>query len=145
MNANQSDNELPDSHPDQPIERGPHGRGVGDWVPGEKYRYLTRYLHATREAQKKFKQRVLIDPFCGPGRIQVEGESGTRPGGSVVAYRQSVASAAPFTRVLVGDIDSERVRANVLRLAATGASVRPFVGPANQTVDAMIEAVPFGV
>lgn len=144
LNTDKSDNECLDSHPEQPVELGPHGRGVGRWVPDEKHLYLTQYLHATRKAQAKFKQRVLIDPFCGPGRIQVVGESFTRDGGSVAAYRQSVASGAPFTRVLIGDIEGERVRANQLRLAAAGANVQGFVGPATETVDAMIKAVPFG-
>jgi three-Cys-motif partner protein len=133
-----------DSHPELPVERGPHGRGVGSWVPREKHFYLAQYLHATREAQKKFKQRVLVDPFCGPGRIQVDGESFTRDGGSLAAYRQSLASGAPFTQVLVGDIDGERARANELRLAAAGASVRSFHGPAAETVEEMAAAVPFG-
>ena len=144
LNADKSDDELKDSYPEQPIERGPRNRGVGRWVPDEKHFYLTRYLNATREARKKFKRRVLLDPFCGPGRIQVEGEIITRDGGSVAAYRASVTSGAPFTQVLVGDIDAKRVCANELRLSAAGASVQIFVGPANQTVDAMIQAIPFG-
>lgn len=144
MKTDKSDDALNDPYPEQPVERGPHDRGVGRWVPDEKHLYLTRYLNATREARKKFKRRVLIDPFCGPGRIQVEGESITRDGGSVAAYRESVVSGAPFTHVLVGDIDAKRAHANELRLAAAGASVQTFVGPANQTVDAMIQAIPFG-
>jgi three-Cys-motif partner protein len=136
--------ELMDSHPDLLVERGPHGRGVGRWVPEEKHFYLARYLDATREAQKKFRQRVLIDPFCGPGRIQVEGEGFTRDGGSLAAFRQSMVSGAPFTQVLVGDIDGERSRANELRLAAAGATVKSYVGPAAKTVDEMVQAVPFG-
>lgn len=134
----------PDPFPDLPIERGPDGQGVGEWVPFEKHRYLCRYLNATREAQKRFKRRVLIDPFCGPGRIQVKGESITRNGGSVIAYRQSVLSDAPFTKVLVGDIDPDRAAANEQRLAARGAAVTKFVGPAVETVDQMAKAVPFG-
>jgi three-Cys-motif partner protein len=133
-----------DTHPELPIERGKHGRGVGEWVPFEKHRYLCRYLNATREAQKGFKSRVLIDPFCGPGRIQVEGEDLTRDGGSVIAYRQSVLSGAPFTKVLVADIDAERASANELRLKARRAPVQKFVGPAERTVDDMVKAVPFG-
>jgi three-Cys-motif partner protein len=144
LDANKSEDEFQDPYPEQPIELGPHGRGVGRWVPDEKHFYLKHYLHATRKAQAKFKQRVLIDPFCGPGRIQVVGESFTRSGGSVAAYRQSVVSGAPFTRVLIGDIDPARVRANELRLSAAGADVHGFVGPAAETVDDMIEAVPFG-
>jgi three-Cys-motif partner protein len=134
----------PDPYPELLIERGPHGRGVGRWVVEEKHRYLARYLNATREAQKKFKQRVLIDPFCGPGRIQVEGEGFTREGGSVAAYLQAAQSGAPFTKLLVGDIEGERASANELRLKAVGANVQSFVGPANETVDQMVKAVPFG-
>lgn len=144
MKTDESAQVVPDPYPALPIERGPHGRGVGRWVVQEKHRYLARYLDATREAQKKFKQRVLIDPFCGPGRIQVEGESFTRDGGSVAAYRQSVQSGAPFTKLLVGDIEGERAHANELRLKAAGATVQSFVGPADETVNAMTKAVPFG-
>ena len=144
MSTDMSVGQSQDPCPDLPIERGPHERGVGKWVPQEKHFYLTRYLDATREARKKFKQRVLIDPFCGPGRIQVEGENFTRDGGSMTAYRQALASDAPFTRVLVGDIEGDRARANESRLAAVGASVQSFTGPAVQTVDSMISAVPFG-
>lgn len=133
-----------DPHPELPVERGPHERGVGRWVPEEKHLYLRRYIDATREARKKFKQRVLIDPFGGPGCIQVEGEAFAREGGSLVAYRQSVESGAPFTKVLVGDIDAGRAAANAKRLAAAGAPVQAFVGPAIETVDAMARAVPFG-
>jgi three-Cys-motif partner protein len=138
------DSESIDTHPELAVERGGHGLGVGRWVPDEKHVYLKRYIDATREARKKFKRRVFIDPFCGPGRIQVAGETGTRDGGSVAAYRQSVASSAAFTSMLVGDIDGERVQANAQRLAALGASVQSFTGPAIQTVDAMVSAVPYG-
>jgi len=134
-----------DTHPELAVERGGHGLGVGRWVPEEKHFYLKRYIDATREARKKFKRRVFIDPFCGPGRIQVVGESGTRDGGSVAAYRQSIASSAAFTSMLVGDIDGERVQANAQRLAALGASVQAFTGPAMQTVDAMVNAVPYSL
>lgn len=144
MNTDVVNERTKDPFPELPIERSSHGRGVGKWVPQEKHLYLARYLNATREAQKKFKQRVLIDPFCGPGRIQVEGESFTRDGGSVIAFRQSLASGAPFTKVLVGDIDADRARANELRLKALGAPAESFVGPAVQTVNNMVKAVPFG-
>lgn len=144
MSAEAVDIWEPDSFPNLLIERGPDGTGVGDWVPSEKHRYLCRYLNATREAQKRFKQRVLIDPFCGPGRVQVKGETITRDGGSVIAYRQSVLSGAPFTKVLVGDIDPDKAAANEQRLIARGAQVQTFAGPAVETVDQMVKAVPFG-
>ena len=91
-----------DPCPDQPVERGPAAEGVGWWVPQTKHTLLAKYISATRKAQLKFPHRVLIDPFCGPGRIQVRGESITRDGGSMVAWRQSVSSGCPFTSVMVG-------------------------------------------
>lgn len=71
MNAIKPDDGDRDPYPELLVELGPHGRGVGRWVPEQKHLYLTQYLHATRKAKAKFKQRVLIDPFSGPGRIQV--------------------------------------------------------------------------
>lgn len=134
----------PDPCPQLMIERGPEDRGVGSWVPRDKHRLLSDYLNGTRQAWKKWPQRTLIDPFCGPGRIQVKGESFTRDGGAVVAWRQSQASGAPFTKVLVGDLVGERSNACASRLAALGANVTPFVGPAIETVPAMMKQVPSG-
>ncbi|CAM5423546.1 three-Cys-motif partner protein TcmP [Eoetvoesiella caeni] len=133
-----------DPYPELPIEQGPHGRGVGRWVAEQKHAYLSNYIVGTREARKKFKQRVLIDPFCGPGRIRVEGELFTREGGSVTAYRAAATSEAPFTQVLIGDVDSTRAQANQLRLEAMGAQVQAYYGFANDTVEEMARSVPFG-
>lgn len=52
LKTEKPDDVLPDPYPELPVERGPHGRGVGRWVVDEKHRYLARYLDATREAQK---------------------------------------------------------------------------------------------
>jgi three-Cys-motif partner protein len=129
---------------DLPIERGPSNEGVGWWVPQVKHTCLAKYIGGTRKAQVKFPKRVLIDPFCGPGRIQVRGESFTRDGGSIVAWHQSVASDCRFTSVMVGDLDTERSRACEARLAAVGAPVMRFDGPAAETALRMADAVPRG-
>lgn len=131
----------PDPCPDLLVERGTENDGVGDWVPKDKHRLLCNYLYATRYAWKKFPDRVLIDPFAGPGRIQVRGESGTREGGTVLAWR-TLAEEAPFTRVLVGDIEAERAHACQARLKAVGAPAQAFVGPAAETIHQMVAAVP---
>lgn len=134
----------PDPCPLLCVERAHHGLGVGAWVPADKHRLLCEYLHASRHAWKKpaWSFRVLIDPFCGPGRVAVRDESFTRDGGTVAAWRESVASGAPFTHVYVGDKDPERVAACVARLTALGAPVRGFCGPASETVASMVAAVP---
>lgn len=132
----------PDPLPTLVVERGPNDQGVGWWVPEVKHTMLAKYIGGTRKAQAKFKKRVLIDPFCGPGRLQVKGESFTRAGGSMVAWQQSVASDCPFTSVLVGDLKPERASACVERLRAVGAPVTKFEGPAASTTLEMMAHVP---
>jgi three-Cys-motif partner protein len=125
------------------VERGPDDKGVGAWVPTEKHRLLQHYLDASRYARRKWSSRVFIDPFCGPGRIQVVGESFTRPGAAIFAYEASMKDA-PFTQVLIGDLDNQRAQACEQRLMAIGAPTRSFPGPARQTIQAMTSAVPAG-
>ena len=131
----------PDPCPELLIERGPKNEGVGKWVPDEKHTLLAKLLGGTRAARAKWTQRILIDPFCGPGRIQVKGESHTRDGGALVAWRQSVAQKVPFTKVMIGDISDERVAACASRLQALSAPVQSFVGPATDTSKRMAEQV----
>lgn len=123
------------------VERGPDDKGVGSWVPAEKHRLLSEYLYWTRSAWKGWPSRVFIDPFCGPGRIQVTGESFTRDGGAVVAWR-TLAPAAPFTSMLIGDLNAERVGSCKQRLEAVDAPVTQFIGPAAETIREMAAAVP---
>ena len=54
----------PDSCPDLVVERGPKNEGVGSWVPEQKHRLLSEYLHATRHAWKKWPNRAFVDPFA---------------------------------------------------------------------------------
>lgn len=132
----------PDPCPDLIIEKGPINKGVGRWVPEQKHVFLAKYVGAAREAMKKWPNRVFIDPFCGPGRIQVEGEAFTRDGGALVAWRASVKGGAPFTRMLIGDLDKDRAEACAARLRRLGAPAEAFTGPANETVHRMIRSVP---
>jgi three-Cys-motif partner protein len=131
----------PDPCPTLIVERGPEDKGVGSWVPEHKHRLLSHYLNASRGAWKQWPERIFIDPFCGPGRIQVKGESMTRDGGALVAWR-TLAATAPFTRTLVGDILKERASACQQRLAALGAPAEAFPGPALATIKEMVAAVP---
>lgn len=134
----------PDSHPELIIDRGKHNDGVGSWVHGEKHKLLATYIDAARAAATsgKFNHWVFIDPFCGPGRMQSRGESFTRPGGAMVAWRQSQISGAPFSKVFVGDLDKQRVAACASRLSAASCPVQAFHGPAAETAIEMVRAVP---
>lgn len=144
MRASQTDVEpTPDPYPSLVIERGPNDEGVGSWVPFEKHRLLRQYLDASRGAWAKWPNRVFIDPFAGPGRIQVKGEASTREGGSVVAWR-ALEKHAQFTHMFVGDISEARVSACEQRLKALGAPATSFIGPAATTIEQMVAAVPNG-
>ena len=133
-----------DTHPDLILDRGKDGDGVRDWVWREKHRLLATYIDAARSAAKspKFSNWIYIDPFCGAGRVQGRDESFTRPGGAMVAWRQSQISNSPFDQVLIGDLDKSKVDACQARLAATGCNVTAFQGKAEDTVNDMIRAVP---
>jgi three-Cys-motif partner protein len=135
----------PDPLPNLLIEDGKNHKGVGPWVPEVKHTLLAKYIDAAHAAAaSKWKGWVLIDPFCGPGRIKVKGEDFTRDGGSVIAWRQSVASGTPFAKVLIGDKDPARVKACIGRLEAHAAPVTGFAGPAVETVPQMVAQVPPG-
>jgi hypothetical protein len=133
-----------DPCPDLVVERGPENIGVGDWVPKVKHTLLAKYISSAYGAMNRWPHRVFIDPFCGPGRIQVKGEGFTRDGGSVVAWRRAVRSGTSYTQMLLGDLDSERVSAAHLRLRALDALAIGFEGPADETVHRMVRQVPRG-
>lgn len=131
-----------DPRPDLPIERGRSGEGVGRWVPDMKHTYLAKYVEGTRRAREKYRQRVFVDLFCGPGRIQVKGETMTRPGGAQVAWQHSLLDNAGFTSCFVGDLDVTRASACAERLRARGAPVIAFPGAAENTVDQVLGVIP---
>lgn len=133
-----------DPFPELPIERGRNGEGVGAWVPEMKHTFLAKYIEGTRRARKKFPQRVFVDLFCGPGRIQVKGESITRHGGALIAWDHSKLDAASFSSCLIGDLDHSRAAACGARLRAAGAPVIVFNGPADATVFDIVDAIPKG-
>lgn len=132
----------PDPFPDLPIERGRNGEGVGAWVPELKHTFLAKYIEGTRRARKKFPQRVYVDLFCGPGRIQVKGEAITRHGGALIAWHHSKLDAASFSSCFIGDLDQGRANACGARLRSAGALVKVFNGPADETVFSIVDAIP---
>jgi len=128
--------------PHLPIELGRAGEGVGRWVPEMKHTFLAKYVEGTRRAREKFKQRVYVDLFCGPGRIQVKGETMTRPGGAQVAWQHSLRDDIAFTSCLVGDLDAARAAACAERLRGMGAPAAAFPGAAESTVDQVLGQIP---
>ena len=133
-----------DPLPHLPVEFGRTGEGVGRWVPEMKHTFLAKYVEGTRRAREKFKQRVFVDLFCGPGRIQVRGETMTRPGGAQIVWQHSLLDNVGFTSCLVGDLDASRASACAQRLHAIGAPVTALPGSAESTVDQALQMIPKG-
>lgn len=114
---------------------------VGPWIR-DKHEKLCRYIDISSAARRKFLGpdkggAVYIDLFCGPGRACIRGTDFV-DGSCLAAWRQSVASRAPFSQVLIGDLDEERLNAATLRLQKAGAPVQAFSGAAVDTVRQMI-------
>jgi three-Cys-motif partner protein len=133
-----------DTRPDLPVERGKRGKGVGPWVREQKHQYLAKWIEGTREMRRRWPERVYLDLFCGPGRMQVRNESGTRHGGAAIAWLHSQRGGAAFTRCIVGELLGERVDACTARLLALSAPVMALKGPAADTADAAARLVPPG-
>ncbi|WP_080700873.1 three-Cys-motif partner protein TcmP [Bordetella hinzii] len=115
---------------------------VGAWA-FEKHALIRRYVGASRETRRKWPKRVLVDLFCGPGRVVDR----TRPrevrdGGVVVAFSQSVQDGAPFSKVIIGDTDPIALDACKHRLEALGASVMTTCAPAVESAPWALQHLP---
>lgn len=112
---------------------------VGDWI-ADKHDLLCDYVQISSATRKKYLPpngkggAVFIDLFCGPGRAKLKGSSAFIDGGCVAAWRKSVAGGAPFSKVIIGDVDEERLRAASARLRGLNAPVVALHGPASETV-----------
>ncbi len=115
---------------------------VGPWAK-TKHDYLCRYVDISRSARRKFigptkAGAVYIDPFCGPGRVLVRrGEYAE--GSCVAAWNASVRGGSPFTKVLIADLDKERLGYAEERLKRLNAPVTAFHGSAKDTMLPMLK------
>lgn len=114
---------------------------VGVWAK-EKHNYLCRYIDISRGARKNFIGQgkagaTYVDLFCGPGRAKLP-NGAFIDGSCVAAWRKSVEGGAPFSQMIVADMDVNRLDAAVTRLRKLGA---PVVGIAGKAVDTSKTAV----
>ena len=110
---------------------------VGPWAK-EKHDLMCRFIDISRGVRQKFigpgtAGATYVDLFCGPGRARIRGGEFV-DGSCVAAWRKSVESGAPFSQVIIADLDQERLKAATARLRSVGAPVEAFHGPAIQTV-----------
>lgn len=124
---------------------------VGEWI-GDKHELLSDYIQISSATRKKYLPpigkggAVYIDLFCGPGRAKLKNEGAFIDGGCVAAWRKSVAGGAPFSKVIIGDIDEDRLKPASERLARLGAPVEAVLGPASETVGvAVAKAAGYGL
>ena len=102
---------------------------VGQWAK-EKHEYLRRYIGATWAARNKFLApgahfpkpggAAFVDLFAGPGRARIRDTGEIIDGSPLIALKHS---EAPFTKVILCDLDEENV-------AALRKRVQPFGGRA---------------
>lgn len=107
---------------------------VGAWI-GDKHELLCSYIQISSSTRKKYlpptgKGACFIDLFCGPGRAKVKQTGLFIDGGCVAAWQKSVDSGAPFSKVIIGDTDEERLKAAKIRLERLGAPVVALLGSA---------------
>lgn len=122
---------------------------VGEWI-ADKHELLCDYIQISTYARKKYLPPdgrggcTFIDLFCGPGRAKNKANGEFVDGGCVAAWRKSVKSGAPFTKMIIGDIDEERLALSKTRLERLGAPVTAFLGPAAATADLARRECPTG-
>ena len=95
---------------------------VGEWTL-EKHERLRRYVDITRGVRKKWltpmRLGVLapgatyIDLFCGPGRSQIRDTGRVIDGSPVVAASAAAEGGAPFSKILLADLDPSWYRLQV--------------------------------
>jgi three-Cys-motif partner protein len=108
---------------------------VHDWVK-RKHELLCYYLDTAKMVRKKPVVRdkkpvsTYIDVFCGTGRALIKETGEWVDGSPLAAWRSSVASESPFTRMYIADIEPPRRDACAERLASAGAPFEVIEGDA---------------
>lgn len=113
---------------------------VGFWS-ADKTDRIRRYVNACWAARAKFPHRTYIDLFCGTGRVFERSEKKWRDGTALSAFSQSELTGGAFSKLIIGDIDSDNLNACISRLKSRGANPIALLGPAQETVRQVIEMV----
>jgi len=138
---------LPNENCEKPDEDGLPDQSVGAWSR-RKHARLREYLAATRAVRARYLPpkgsggACFVDLFAGPGRVRVRNCAQTEMGSSLIALEHD---AAPFTRVIMCDLEPDNVRALQARTAGdTRAHV--LEGDCNERIGDIVNLVPeFGL
>jgi three-Cys-motif partner protein len=115
---------------------------VGSWAV-EKIKLVSDYAYISGGARKKYIDTgaAYIEPFCGPGRSLIRDTTKFIEGSSVAAFKRACQSPGPFTSINISDADEELLKAATERLTALGAPVRPFAGPASESMPKIVQSL----
>jgi three-Cys-motif partner protein len=120
-------------------EDGLPSRCVGPWSR-DKLFYLSRYCDIfTTGMKNKWRNRVFVDLFCGPGRCRVRHQGDFEDGSPLIALREG------FTHYFFVDISSYCVEALAKRVSNTdavaGKVMKMARADANQCIDGLVRQV----
>ena len=119
---------------------GLRGLSVGFWS-ADKTDRIRRYVDASWAARTRFSHRTYIDLFCGPGRVYERSERRWLDGSAVSAFEQSKSKEGKFSKFIIGDIDESNLDACKTRLVARGGEPEALLGPAQRTVQDVLNRV----
>lgn len=111
---------------------------VRPWAK-EKHDLLCKYVQISSATRRKYLPpdnqggAAYVDLYCSTGRCLVEDTGEWIDGSPVAAWKRSVESRAPFTRVIIADADESRLKACAERLNRLGAPVYAITGLAKDT------------
>ncbi len=121
---------------------------VGDWV-WQKHEPLRNYIDWTWAARRRYLEprpgilfpggAAYIDLFAGPGRSRVRSTSEVIDGSPLLALRHE---RAPFTKVILCEIDPENVIALQQRTAPYGSRAVVIAGDCHANIDRVVAAIP---
>lgn len=117
---------------------------VGQWA-ADKHWYLKQYIEATHAVRSKYLPpngsggAAFIDLFAGPGMVRVRETAELRDGSPMLALAHT---AAPFTRVVLCDLDAENTAALRARTASDANRVSIVEGDCNGKIDDLLREVP---
>ena len=114
-------------------------RCVGPWSR-DKLFYLSRYCHIfTTGMKNKWRNRVFIDLFCGPGRCRVRHHGDFEDGSPLIALREA------FTHYFFVDISPHCIEALEKRTssmeAVPGKVMKILRGDANECIDELVRQI----
>lgn len=129
---------------ENPAEDGLASQCVGAWA-ATKHDRIALYIEATRAVRARYLPpkgtggAAFIDLFAGPGRARIRDHAATVPGSALIAVEHA---EAPFSRVILCDLDAENVSALRARTKGDQQRVEVIEGDCNTEIDRIVALVP---